>query len=215
MKFGVVYKATNKVNDKVYIGQTLYPLNIRISQHKHEANRKYKNSHFYKAIRKYGIESFEWSILGEYAIDKLNKAEIKMIERFDSFYNGYNLTIGGDGVKGLEGKNHPFYGRSLPVKTINKIKETFKKNKTVVGKNNPMYGKKHTKKTKIKMSKAKKSYWLIIFPDGKKQVVDHLMNFCDANNLCWTHMYDVASGKVKHHKKYKCKRLYELIIRRI
>lgn len=213
--FGIIYKATNKINGKSYIGQTLYPLNVRISQHKHEANRKYKNSHFYKAIRKYGIENFEWRTLGRYSIEELNNIEIKTIEKYDAFDKGYNLTVGGDGVKGMRGEKHWGYGESRPKAVRDRIRETFRKNGTVKGKNNPMYGRRHTEESKKRMSEAKKSYWLITYPDGKKRMVDRLMEFCDNNNLCWAHMYNVASGNVSHHKGYKCKKIYELEVRRV
>lgn len=52
----IVYKATNKLNDKVYIGITTKTLRHRMSIHKKDA--KVKNTYFYRAIRKYGFDNF-------------------------------------------------------------------------------------------------------------------------------------------------------------
>jgi len=213
--FGIIYKATNKINGKSYIGQTLYPLNIRISQHKHEAIRKADNNYFHKAIRKYGVENFEWETLGEYPVKELNNIEIKTIEKYNTCGEGYNLTTGGDGVKGVCGEKHRLYGKRRSDKVKDKIKKTFEENGTVKGKNNPMYGRKHSEKAKERMINAKKSYWLIVYPNGDKRVVTRLMKFCDDGGLCWTHMYSVASSNISHHKGYKCKKIYELEIRRM
>lgn len=211
---GIIYKAINKINGKSYIGQTKCPLNTRISQHVYAATKANSNSYFHKAIRKYGPNNFKWVILRNSCIREINDIEIELIRKHDTFNNGYNLTIGGDGVKGLSKENHPCYGKHRSEKTKDKIRMTFEKNGTVCGKNNPMYGKKHTSVSKQKMSKAKKSYWLITYPDGNIKVVDNLMEFCNNNNLCWSHMYNVANGNVSHHKQYKCKKIYEFIIKK-
>ncbi len=57
----IIYKATNKINNKSYIGQTQHSLESRNSQH----YRDYKDSNtsFHKALRKYGKENFEWKII--------------------------------------------------------------------------------------------------------------------------------------------------------
>ena len=58
----IIYKATNKVNGKVYIGQTTRDLSTRQCQHKWESKNKGGN-YFYRAINKYGFDSFEWEII--------------------------------------------------------------------------------------------------------------------------------------------------------
>lgn len=94
---GIIYKITNKVNGKSYIGQTRYTLEFRWRQHIHKKD----NTYFHNAIRKYGVENFEKEILEECDYTDLNKREIYYIAKYDSFKNGYNLTIGGDGVRSL------------------------------------------------------------------------------------------------------------------
>lgn len=92
-----IYCITNKINGKCYVGQSLNieqrwkahrsrPFNTKSSQY---------NSILYKAIRKYGINNFIFSILEECNQEELNAREIFWINKLDSYNNGYNLTKGG------------------------------------------------------------------------------------------------------------------------
>src|SRR5271157_1131964 len=93
----IVYKITNILNDKAYVGQSQTSLERRWTLHKSDAKRNIDNSYFHKAIRKYGTECWKFDILEEIDdISNLNEAEMKWIERFDTFRNGYNLTSGGE-----------------------------------------------------------------------------------------------------------------------
>lgn len=98
-----IYKVTNKINEKVYIGQSV---NIygRWNHHKscclnpkcHEYN-----SPFYRALRKYGCDNFTFEILETCNVDELDIKEIKYIQKYNSFThfnnsNGYNNSIGGN-----------------------------------------------------------------------------------------------------------------------
>lgn len=100
-----IYKYTNKINGKVYIGQT-NNLQKRFNGHKSEAfNPKSKgyNLPFHCAIRKYGIKNFIYEVLEEIedgeSQDFINDREIFFIDFYHSLTteNGYNLTMGGDG----------------------------------------------------------------------------------------------------------------------
>lgn len=94
---GIIYKVTNKVNGKSYIGQTRYTLEFRWRQHIHKKD----NSYFHNAIRKYGQENFILEILEECPVSILNEREIFYIAKYNTFKEGYNLTIGGDGNRRL------------------------------------------------------------------------------------------------------------------
>jgi group I intron endonuclease len=103
-----IYKCTNIVNNKVYIGYTKKNLKKRISEHKCFAKN---NSDYllHKAIRKYGFENFIWEVIFECFDEKyaLNEAEPFFIKEFNCFYEngfGYNMTFGGQG--GMTGKTH-------------------------------------------------------------------------------------------------------------
>lgn len=112
-KFGIIYKATNVVNNKSYIGQTIDILEKRIHSHKKSSFRKNHSQYnylFHRAIRKYGIESFLWEIIEVCNTPELNDKEIFYIKQFKTYApdgeNGYNLTRGGDNNFGSSGKYH-------------------------------------------------------------------------------------------------------------
>lgn len=94
---GIIYKITNKVNGKSYIGQTRYTLEFRWRQHLHKRD----NTYFHNAIKKYGPDNFQLEILEECPFSSLNEREMFYIAKYNTFKDGYNLTIGGDGNRRL------------------------------------------------------------------------------------------------------------------
>ena len=97
MHIYTIYRATNTINGKVYIGfDSAWPK--RKSDHKTDSSIRYnKNNKFYNAIRKYGWNSFVWepiyqSMDYEYT---LNNMETFFIIEYDSIANGYNTNLGG------------------------------------------------------------------------------------------------------------------------
>ena len=94
----IIYKATNLINNKTYIGQTVLDLNTRRRQH--ENSYKYKSCYaFSRAIKKYGKENFKWEVIDTATtIEELNEKESYYIEFYKSLtsQNGYNLKGGGD-----------------------------------------------------------------------------------------------------------------------
>jgi len=98
----LVYIATNKINNKKYIGYTTKSLKSRIKSHvKNAYNKSSKHYYYYfqRAIRKYSIDNFEWAVLC-LCSSKLecNEKEIEFIKIYNTVApNGYNLTYGGDG----------------------------------------------------------------------------------------------------------------------
>lgn len=92
----IIYKATNKINGKCYIGQTKHSLEERKRVHLTKANQGIK-THFYQAIRKYGADNFEWEILCvTNSKSRLNELETYYITYYDSIKHGYNMVDGGD-----------------------------------------------------------------------------------------------------------------------
>ena len=102
MKGGIkmlIYKVTNNINDKIYIGQTVKSLSQRKSEHKHRF--LYENSHnkFYNALRKYGWENFTWEIVEEsndWNFQTLDEKERYYIKLYNSIEHGYNILEGGN-----------------------------------------------------------------------------------------------------------------------
>lgn len=92
----MVYKITNQINNKSYIGSTIRGYK-RWDEHKKDAFNPQSNHYnypLYRAFRKYGIENFKFEILKQDFIDieEMQLFEQQMIYQFDSLNNGYNQT---------------------------------------------------------------------------------------------------------------------------
>lgn len=165
----IIYKATNKLNGKIYIGQTSKTLKHRKLAHQARANFGSKY-HFHNAIRKYGIDIFKWEIIEKDISDKneLDKLEILYIKKFNSIKKGYNVSTGGGGGDTLT--NNPKREEILK-KMSDKQKDRIMNKKTkkkwykkmyidnpnrFKKENNPMWGKKLSDKRKKQISEQQK-----------------------------------------------------------
>jgi group I intron endonuclease len=94
-----IYKATSATTGKVYIGQTTQTLQERINQHNSHAFGHQYNYHFHNAIRKYGADDFSYEIIEDNikSVETLNERERYWISYYNSYYDGYNSTMGGEG----------------------------------------------------------------------------------------------------------------------
>lgn len=104
-----LYQVTNKINGKMYIGQTCQGYKRRWYLHCWRA-AKSGEQRFHKAISQLGKDSFEVKLLmvGP-SLEWINEMERRAIKLYDTFNNGYNDTKGGDGTVGLKsrlGKKH-------------------------------------------------------------------------------------------------------------
>lgn len=138
-----VYLIHNIINNKVYVGKTKN-LKKRWASHISLAKNKATNQYIHRAIRKYGVNNFIFSIIQVLNTEhEYNQAEMYWIKYFNSnnLNYGYNLTQGGDGSS----------GREQTKITRAKISKT-KKGK-MIGKDNPFYGKTHSEKTKNEISR--------------------------------------------------------------
>ena len=168
----LIYKATNLINNKSYIGQTIFTLNKRKYSHADSASHG-SNYAIHRAIRKYGEENFKWEVLCECdTIEVLNEKEQFYIKEYKTFgKNGYNMTKGGCGSLGYvasdetrEKLRKAMIGRKLTDEWKQKIskahigKPKSEKHRLSmmgrVGINN--LGKKHSEETKRKISEAHK-----------------------------------------------------------
>ena len=91
-----IYSITNSINQKQYVGLTRQanPYD-RWKQHLNDS--KCNSEHpIHRAIRKYGADNFKFRVLEECSDNKVEEREIHYIDKFNTFYEGYNATLGGN-----------------------------------------------------------------------------------------------------------------------
>lgn len=151
-----IYKITNRVNSKCYIGQTIQnPPIKRWNTHSNKKKASKKNSVLSNAILKYGKENFTFEVIDKaVSIDELNEKETYWIEYYNSLCpNGYNVSLGGlnkmhteeskkkISMSKLGEKNPNWKGKSVTDEVRKKMSENTK------GERNPFYGKIHKPET--------------------------------------------------------------------
>lgn len=95
-KVFLIYKFTNKINGKSYIGFTCRGFELRKYEHFYLSTKK-SNFKFHQALKKYGTDNFNYEILENNILSRseANDREIYYIKLFNSFRKGYNMTEGG------------------------------------------------------------------------------------------------------------------------
>lgn len=134
---GFIYRAYCLITKKSYIGQTSISVDHRKNQHLWSSFNENDGSwhlYFHKAIRKHGIDNFEWTTLETITSDSkenlhdcLNTLEIKYIEQYNSYYNGYNLTLGGDNARSKAKKITVYNTQGASIYYFNSAKEAAEK----------------------------------------------------------------------------------------
>ena len=90
MKISGIYKITNTVTGKFYIGSSK-DVKRRWAAHKCQSKWKQcKNNQMYLDMRKYGVDKFDFEILAEIEADSLKETEQQFIEKLQPAYNNYN-----------------------------------------------------------------------------------------------------------------------------
>ena len=130
MIIGEIYKITNIQNNKVYIGQTIRPVEYRFNRHINDALNNILNTHFARAIRKYGPKNFKFQVIDNAETqDELNKKEQYWIQYYNSVEEGYNET---DAISKCGGNTY----QSKTEEEMEVIKEKIRQTK--LGAKNPM-----------------------------------------------------------------------------
>lgn len=149
-----IYKITNTVNGKIYVGKTSETVEKRWERHIW-FSRKDRNIYFSSAIRKYGRDAFKHEVLAHADSDEqscfLERMWILVLNSANREV-GYNSTHGGEGfstgdknpnrMNPKRGKDSPSYGRIVTEEQRAKISATL--TGKLVGEKNPFYGKQHT-----------------------------------------------------------------------
>lgn len=196
-----IYKITNNINNKVYVGQTARTFEGRMAEH-----QRHSRTAIDKAIKKYGIENFTIEVIDQAdSINELNKLEIKWISHYDSMTSkGYNQCIGGENTLGY---NH---------REESKKKMSEAKKKVYLGENNPFFGKTHSDNQKAKWSKARKGRDMskvteASFEKTRRKVINldteeifnSIQDAADEYNLKHTHISRVCRGGRKTTGGYR------------
>lgn len=183
----IIYMYTSP-SGKRYIGQTKNFKN-RERQHKYSGS---KCSAFANAIKKYGYANLKLEILEvSLTIEEANIKEEYYIDKYSSLApNGYNLQTGG-------------YNFSISEETREKFKIANKKR--IVSSETKQKQSNYWKlNTPIGENNIKSKKYIITFPNGEKESIICLKQFCEKYNLHAGHMSAVAKGNRKQHKNFKC-----------
>ena len=113
-----IYKIENLITHHIYIGQSTN-IDTRWRRHKDDVHSGKKDYPLYRAINKYGIDNFSFEIIEECSKEALDEREQFWIKYYNSYKNGYNQTIGGQGAKCC--------GSSLNYKQVETIREELRK----------------------------------------------------------------------------------------
>ena len=166
---GIIYLIKNKANGKCYVGQTTQKLKTRIAKHVNAANNG-STQLIHKAMRKYGIDSFDITILENCDNKDLDRLENKMIKTYRGMVpSGYNLKGGGHSSRYSKEsrKKMSLAHKGIPLSEEHKRrisqsckgnigpwkgKKFSKAHRENISKGNS--GKKFTEETKLKISKA-------------------------------------------------------------
>ena len=202
-----IYKVTNKINGKVYIGQS-----VDIGRRWHQHMTAEDDIYFHKAIQKYGVENFEWEVIEQCKKKDLDEREIYWIEYYDSFNNGYNCTKGGGGCNGAplhqcsgEANSNwkggisldPEYSKQWYEVNKEKMKEKMKKYYKTNKEKRKEQMKEYSKANKDKIKEYDKQYYEENKEKRKQQMKEHY----ETNKEKRKEYYEVNKEKIKEKKK--------------
>lgn len=157
-----IYKITNTINSKVYIGATIQnPPEDRWYRHTNIKQRNQQKSKLlYRAFDKYGIDKFKFEVIyqsldHEHCLKEMEPYFIKLYESYWKTGKGYNLTLGGEGVWGLK---HTIESKQ---KMSNSQKKRFENPSEIQKIRDKHIGTKHTQEHKDKIKQSVCKYYSI------------------------------------------------------
>ena len=217
-----IYKITNKVNGKYYVGSSKNIRGLSYGRWKTHISKLNKgthpNSYFQNAWNKYGRNNFVFSIIEETSDLLIREQHYLTIASsepdkcYNLSYSAYRVDMTPDRRKKISeslkgrfvGTRHPFFGKSHSPSTRNKI------SKSQIGRASPNKGvvMPFLQKEKIRNSLLNKRQeigerlskeWEFVSPDFKLVKIHNLLDFCKQNNLQANSMYSVFYGKRKQY----------------
>ena len=206
-----IYKVTNKINGKVYIGQSV-DIGRRWCEHMNAKDDIY----FHKAIQKYGVENFEWEVIEQCKKKDLDEREIYWIEYYDSFNKGYNCTKGGDGNSGEGNPNwkggvssdedyYRQYSKQWYETNKEKRKEYDKQYREANKEKRREYNKQYYEGNKGQAKQQMKEY----YEKNKEQIKQQVKKYYETNKEKKKEYYEVNKEKRKEKVKEYNKQYYE------
>lgn len=121
---GTLYVITNKVNGKQYIGKTYKTIEERFAIHIQDSKRKqHQGRKLYRAMNEFGVDNFYVQAIGQYEEKELERKEVEYIYYYDTYRNGYNETLGGDGKRYIDTPDEEFVRLYHELGTIAKVAE--------------------------------------------------------------------------------------------
>lgn len=171
---GNLYLITNTVNNKKYVGKTYLDIHGRFIAHLQESVKE-RSAHrpLYRAMNKYGIDNFQIELIGQFEEGLLEDKEIEMIQFYNTYKNGYNATLGGDGRRHLQFTDGEVITKYLEYKSIVKTAKYFNCStdsiSNILDKNNI---KKFSQKNEDKAIQFQSKEVTMIDVDGSKRKFD-------------------------------------------
>jgi len=212
-----IYKITNDVNSKIYVGQTHKTIEERFNRHCEEGRWKNtKKMPIVLAIKKYGKHHFSIHILEELSEKStqsvVDKKEVEWGLKLDCFSpNGYNLKLGGArGLLSEETKEKirlSNIGKIVSDETRKKLSESHKgyraSSKTKKKMSEYWRGKKPHENTRIGASIKNSKTYNLIDPKGNVVVITNMAKFCKENGYDKSNMCELVRGKKKIYRGWK------------
>jgi group I intron endonuclease len=198
VKKGYIYKITNLINEKEYIGCTINPINKRFEEHIYRCLKTDSTTKFCNSIRKYGVENFNIEIIEECDVSNIYEREKFYITEFRTYDNGLNSTFGGEGCLG--------YVHSPEIRK--KISENTKNGNSHRGKTyEELYGDKADEEREKRRLSVKKG-WGLISKEEKEKRVSKINETIQKNSKYGVEL--VKEIKQKINEGIKIKQLTEL-----
>ena len=191
-----IYKITNIINSKAYIGKTVGTIANRWKEHCREAKQNRSNNRpLYMAIRKYGIDYFTIEQVEECSVEKLSDQEKYWINVFDTYHNGYNATCGGDGSQYAD--YDIIYALYNQQKTCKEIQEITKYDHTTIANALNSKGVYFEERKRRAIERISKPVARLDKNTGEILEVFHSTHEADRIYKTNRHIPDVCSGKRK------------------
>lgn len=204
-RYHYLYKITNKINGKIYIGQTVQPQK-RWSQHKRHSRKP--NQIVHHAINKYGAENFKFEVIAMCkSWDDANDIETELVSQYQSLVpEGYNVALGGINAPKSEEWKAAWkkWQQSLSEEEWAKInKKRSEATYNQIEKNgHPCFGQKRTEEQRAKMSAAQqaKDFEAIYTPEVREKMSESHKGIKQSEELVNKRM---AAIKLARDKKIK------------